>query len=728
MKKALVVAIGLSAACAGPQTEQKHEAEPAKVVSSPPPAREARHTMAYPQTRVQDVKDVLFGVSVADPYRWLEDVKADEVQRWMGEQDKLARDAIDKLPGRDVLLARLKALYYVDSISAPRHRGKRFFYTRTHADKEKAIHYWREGEDGPEQVLLDPNTMTKDGTTSIGAVAPSWDGKTLAYSLHANNSDEATLYVKDVATGKISEKDTIEGAKYAGPSWTPAGDGFYYTWLPPVGGKITVADRPGFAEVRFHKLGTDPAKDAVVHEATHDAGTFIGADLSRDGHWLLAYVSHGWNSTDVFYRDMRSKDPAWKPFAVGIDAQFDIDVWKDKFYIRTNDGAPRFRVFVADPKKPARKDWKEIVPESADAVIEGAGVVGGQLLVTWLKSASNQLEVRGLDGKLVRKVALPGIGTAYASGNSEDDTAYYAFASFTQPFQIFRTSIKSGESKLWAEVKVPVDPSPFTVDQVWYPSKDGTKISMFVVHRKDMPKDGSTPFLLGGYGGFNVSMTPSFSSGLYPWLEAGGGYAMPNLRGGGEYGEDWHKAGMGAKKQNVFDDFIAAGDFLVKEGYTRPEHLAIRGGSNGGLLMGAAVTQRPELWRAVICSVPLLDMVRYHLFGSGKTWVPEYGSSEVEGQFQTLFAYSPYHHVKAGTRYPALLMMSADSDDRVDPMHARKMVAALQAANSSEHPILMRIEKHAGHGGADLVKQAVEMSADGYAFLMHELGMTPANK
>jgi prolyl oligopeptidase len=689
--------------------------------------------MSYPKTRADAIKDVVHGVTIADPYRWLEDVKSDEVKGWMSAQDKLARDYITNLPGRDDLVKRLKELYYVDSISAPRHRGSRFFYTRTHADKEKAIYYWKEGENGAEKVLLDPNTMSKDGTTSLGVVAPSWDGKKVAYGTRQNNSDESVLHVMDVATGKVSAKDDIPGARYASPSWTPSGDGFYYTWLPPVGGEVTVADRPGFAEVRFHKLGGDYKKDPVIYPATKNPQAFLGAELSRDGHWLFVYVQHGWNSNDLYVRDMRDKkDTTFKPFVVGIQAQFNLTAFQDQFYVQTNDGAPRFRVYRVDPKKPARADWVEIVPEQKDAVLESMGVVGGHLSLCWMKNASNTLELRTLDGKLLRTVALPLLGTSSGiHGNDDEDTAYYSFTSYTQPGQIFQTSIKSGDSKLWAEVKVPIDPSPYTVEQVWYPSKDGTKVSMFLVHRKDLKKDGSTPWLLTGYGGFNVSMTPAFSSGLYPWLEAGGGYALPNLRGGGEYGEDWHKAGMGAKKQNVFDDFIGAAEYLVKQKYTRADRLAIRGGSNGGLLMGAATTQRPDLFRAVICAVPLLDMVRYHLFGSGKTWIPEYGSAEDANQFKTLFGYSPYHHVKTNTKYPALLMMSADSDDRVDPMHARKMTAALQAANSSDHPILLRIEQHAGHGGADLVKQAVESSADGYAFLMHELGMgtksTPRN-
>ncbi|MSP62186.1 MAG: S9 family peptidase [Myxococcales bacterium] len=678
--------------------------------------------MRHPATRAEDVKDTLFGVAVADPYRWLEDGKAPEVTAWMEAQDQVTRARLAALPGRAALAARLKALFYVDSISAPRHRGTRYFYQRTHADREKAIYYWREGETGAEHVLLDPNTMSADGTTSVGLVVISHDGKSAAYTLKVNNSDESTLHVLEVATGVVSAIDVIPGAKYAHPSWTPDGRGFYYTRLP-TDAKIPVADRPGFAEIRYHRLGTDPEKDPLIHERTGSAKTFLGVELSRDGHWLFVYVQHGWNSTDVYYRDTRAKSAAWKPFVVGKEAQYRALAWHDRFYIHTNEGAPRWRLLRGEAKRPARSDWKEIVAES-EATLDGVEVIGEHLVLTWMRSAASELEVRTLDGKPVRKVPLPGLGaTQGITGDPDQDEGYFAFTSFTHPLQVWKTSIKSGETKLWAAVKLPIDPSPYTVEQVFYPSKDGTKISMFLVHRKNLPKDGSTPFLLTGYGGFNVSMLPSFSSGLYPWLEAGGGFAMPNLRGGGEYGEDWHKAGMLARKQNVFDDFIGAAEFLISNHYTRPGKLAIRGGSNGGLLVGAVTTQRPDLFRAVVCQVPLLDMVRYHLFGSGKTWVPEYGTAEEEAGFKTLLAYSPYHHVTPGTAYPAWLMMSADSDDRVDPMHARKMAASLQAATTSDHPVLLRVEKHAGHGGADLVKQTVEMVADYYAFLMSELGL-----
>ncbi|HEU4753879.1 MAG TPA: prolyl oligopeptidase family serine peptidase, partial [Armatimonadota bacterium] len=501
--------------------------------------------------------------------------------------------------------------------------------------------------------------------------------------------------------------------------------GFYYTYLPNPPG-VSVSERPGYAEVRYHQLGTDPKSDPLVHARTGDPKTFIVPDLSRDGRWLFVYIREGWNRTDIYYRDLRAGGEEWKPFITGVQAQFAVIPWEDQFYIQTDQDAPRGRVFRASTERPAREQWTEIVPEQKDAVLDTAQVVGGRLVLNYLKNAASRIEIRELDGRPVRTVPLPGIGAASGmTGNPDEDDAYFSFASFTKPSEIFRTSIRTGETKSWASVKIPVDPSPYTVEQVWYPSKDGTRVSMFIVRRKDMPKDGSTPLLLYGYGGFQVNMLPSFTSSIYPWLEAGGAYAVPNLRGGGEYGEEWHRAGMLEKKQNVFDDFIAAAEYLVKHGYTKPERLAIRGGSNGGLLVGAAMTQRPDLFRAVVCGVPLLDMVRYHLFGSGRTWVPEYGSADDPAQFKALYAYSPYHHVKPGTRYPSLLMMSADSDDRVDPMHARKMTAAVQAATGSRRPVILRIEKNAGHTGADMVRQAVDSSADAYAFLMQELGLPP---
>ena len=411
--------------------------------------------------------------------------------------------------------------------------------------------------------------------------------------------------------------------------------------------------------------------------------------------------------------------------SAATEFEYWLHVWKDRFYLRTNDGGTRFRVLRVDPSSPDRKDWVEIVPEAPDAVLQDISVVGGRLALSYLRNAASEIELRTLDGKKVRSIKLPGIGSSSGLvGTPEGDEAFYDFSSFTHPPEIWRTSVATGRSRNWAKREVPVDPKPYTVDQVFYPSKDGTKVPMFLVHRSDAPKDGSMPILLYGYGGFGISMEPSFSARLYPWLEAGGGYALANLRGGGEYGEDWHKAGALGNKQNVFDDFIAAGEYLVKEGWTKPERLAIQGGSNGGLLVGAVLTQRPDLFKAVICEVPLLDMVRYHRFGSGRTWVSEYGSADKKDDFGWLYAYSPYHHVKAGTAYPSVLMASADSDDRVDPLHARKMTAALQAATTGGL-VLLRVEQNAGHGGADLVSSSVAKAVDYYSFLFDQLGMRP---
>jgi prolyl oligopeptidase len=678
---------------------------------------------AYPPTRVADVVENLHGTEVHDPYRWLEDGASPEVQAWARDQNAFARQHLDRLAGRDRLSKRLRDVSYVEAVGVPKRAGSRLFFTRRKADQEKAVLYWRGDLDGVDHVLVDPNALSKDGSTSLGQWVPSHDGKTLAYALRENNADEATLYVKDVLTGQVRDRDRITGAKYASPSWTPAGDGFYYTWLP-TDPKIPVAERPGRAEIRYHALGTDPAADPVIRPATGDPEKFVGVDLSRDGHWLFAYEA-SYTGTDVYYKDPRTAAGDWTMLAGGGKAKYWVHAWRDRFYIRTDDGASRFRVLRVDPSSASRKDWMEIVPEAADAVLQDASVIGGRLALSYLRNAASEIEVRTLEGKKVRSVKLPGIGSSNGLvGNPEGDEAFYDFSSLTHPPEVWRTSIATGRSRRWAKRDVPVDPKPYTVEQVFSPSKDGTKIPMFLVHRTDAPKDGSTPFLLYGYGGFSVSVEPAFSARLYPWLEAGGGYAVANLRGGGEYGEDWHRAGSLGNKQNVFDDFIAAGEYLVKEGWTKPERLAIQGGSNGGLLVGAALAQRPDLFKAVICEVPLLDMVRYHRFGSGRTWVSEYGSADNEADFRWLYAYSPYHHVKPGTAYPAVLLATSDSDDRVDPLHARKMAGLLQAA-STGGPVLLRVEANAGHGGADLVSSAVAKATDVYSFLFEQLGMRP---
>lgn len=664
-----------------------------------------------PSTRRDDIP--------ADPYRWLEDEKSPEVQAWMKAQDDFARAQLHALPDRAALLKRYRELYYLDSMGAPTRRGGRYFYVRTHKEKEKAVVYWKEGATGEERVLLDPNTWSTDLTVSLGVWVPSWDGKKVVFAQKPNAADEATLYVLDVDTGKRSEIDVITGAKYASPSWLPDSKSFIYEWLP-TDESIPVSERPGYCEVRMHVLGSAPASDEVLHTRTGDPKTFIGGGVSRDGAFFFVSVMRGWNENDLFFKRV-GVDTTWQLLVAGHDAKYSVDSWKGKLYVFTDEGAPNKRVFEVDPKHFERAAWKELIAEDRDAARESLVIVGGHFAIASLKKAVSVVELFSLDGRKVREVELPGLGTASnLYGDEDEDEAFFSFSSLTMPHQIFKTSVQSGKSSLYSEVQVPVDASKFEVRQVFFPSKDGTPISMFIVARKDVKLDGQNPTLLYGYGGFDVSLRSSFTSFIYPWLEAGGVYAMPNLRGGGEYGKAWHDAGKGARKQNVFDDFHAAAEFLIREKWTSPKRLGIRGGSNGGLLVGAAMTQRPELFGAVICAVPLLDMVRYHLYGSGKTWIPEYGDPEVPAELAVLSAYSPCARVKPGTSYPGLLMLSADHDDRVDPFHARKFVALVQAADPTGLSWL-RIEANAGHGGSDQVGKAIENSADQVAFLMSRL-------
>lgn len=677
----------------------------------------------YPATRKATVADTLFGTTLTDDYRWLEDGKSAEVKTWLGAQDAFARDRLKALPERDAIAARLKELFYVESMGVPMREGNRFFFTKREATQEKAVLYVREGKNGAPRALLDPNTWSDDGSVSMRAWTPSHDGKWVAYLKNEHNSDEAVLHVVEVQTGKDTPRDNISGAKYANVQWTQNSDGFYYTWVPPAdGATVTVADRPGFAVVRHHQLGEDPKTDKLVHDKTGDPKTFVGADLGRNGHWLFYFVQHGWTSNDLYFRDTRKGDKEpFKALVIGKGAKYDSAEWGDKFYVSTDEGASNGHIFKVDPAHPERDKWQEIVPERKDATLEGMAIVGGKLALSYLKDVTTHLELHELDGKLIRELPLPALGAASnLIGREDDDEAYFTFTSFTYPTEIDAVSVKSGKTDLYYRMKTPVDPSKYALEQRFATSKDGTKVPYFVVKAKDTTPSAQTPALLYGYGGFTASQKPGFTSSAFPWLDRGGIYVVANLRGGSEYGEAWHQAGMGHNKQNVFDDLYAIAEKLVADGMTSKDKLVVRGASNGGLLVGTAITQRPDLFRVGLCGVPLLDMVRYHLFGSGKTWIEEYGSSEKADDFKSIVAYSPYQHVTAGTHYPSLLLLSADSDDRVDPMHAWKF-AALMQARSSGGPVLLRIEKNSGHGGADLVKASVEKVADELAFALSEV-------
>jgi prolyl oligopeptidase len=718
----------------------------AAVPTAPTPVALNPSPAPRPATRRDDVTETLHGETLTDPYRWLEGT-GEEVQAWVKTQNAAARGYLDGLAARATVAKRAAELLYLDAIHAPVSRGGSYFFTRRFKDREKAV-LMVQAQGAEARTLLDPNLLSNDGSVSLGAWFVSWDGKQVAYTLHHNNADEATLYLRDVATLQDSKTDVIEGARYAGPNWTPDSKSFYYEYLPPREG-LSVAERPGFTELRLHQLGGDPKNDRVVFPATRDAKTFLHGGLSRDGRWLSVTIQHGWTRNDTYVRDLhahplkevpkalREATPAlstaervaqaaeklgFVPLFRDQNALLYATWWNGAFYAITNYGAPRYRVLRAEPgpnpKAPFSLDqFREIIPEGT-ANLQNLEIIGNRLVLHYLDHAASELRVHALSGKFEGNLSLPAMGSVEAlQGDPERDEAFFSFSSFTQPPEVYRAPVSTRASQPWSRVELPLDTSAFAVSQRWFPSKDGTKISMFIVERKDQVGKGPRPTLLYGYGGFNVSLTPHFSVLASIWVEQGGVYAVPNLRGGGEYGEAWHRSGMLANKQNVFDDFAGAARYLVAENYTRPASLGVYGGSNGGLLVGAALTQYPELFGAVVCAVPLLDMVRYHLFGSGRTWIEEYGSAENAADFKVLHAYSPYHHLKPGAHYPPLLMLAADSDDRVDPLHARKFTAALQAVTPPEVPVLFRLEVNAGHGGADLVQKQVASSADLIAFL-----------
>ncbi len=685
--------------------------------AAPAPETGVTPALAYPKTRTVNTVDVLHGVRVSDPYRWLENADSDEVRAWVDAESALARRELDALPERAALIGRFRELYDIERVGAPLKRGGRYFWGQKNVGQEKSTVMVKRGKRGKPEVLLDPNTWSADGSVSLGSYAVSNDGKTVVYQVKQNNSDEATLELIDVRTKK-KLPDTIPGAKYTWrASFTPRGDGFYYVQIPPLGGEVTVADRPGLAEIKFHRLGTDPASDPVVRDATHDAKTFQAASLSHDGRFLLATVSHGWAKTDLYFEDLHDKKPTWKPLVAGVSNVYYADVFRGRFYVVTDEGAPHYRVFAVDPRHVEREHWQEIVAERPDVTIDSVSIVGGHLALVTIKDVVENLEIRTIDGKLAYQVELPGQGSVSLTGSEDEDEAYFSFQSFARPPEIHELTMRSGKTELTYQTKVPADPSKVVTEQLFATSRDGTQVPFFVLRPRGASDDGRAPAILYGYGGFSVAITPGFWTGAFPWLERGGVYVIANPRGGSEYGETWHQAGMRHQKQHVFDDFIAVGEELVKRKITSPDRLVIQGASNGGLLVGAAMTQRPELFSAVLCGVPLLDMLRYQLFGSGKTWIEEYGTADDPDDFRALYAYSPYHHVTRGTRYPAVLLLSADSDDRVDPMHARKFAAALQAA-SNGGPVLLRIQKNAGHGGADKIQSLVEERADAMAFAL----------
>jgi prolyl oligopeptidase len=687
--------------------------------------------MVYPQTHVDRVVETLHGVKIADPYRWLEEADSTRVKAWVEEQNQFTRSILDKLPEREAIHQRLESLLDIGILGTPVPRKGRYFYTKREGKQNQAILYVREGLHGQDRVLIDPNLLAKDGTIALDWWYPSPDGKLVAYGLSQSGNEQSTLHVREVTTAK-DRPDVIDRTRACSVAWRPNSKSFYYTRYPATG-KVPKGEENYHRHVFDHDLGSDPAKDPKIFGDGRPAEDWPNVLLSPDGRWLVVTVEQGWAKSEVFFKDVQKEGSAFVPLVEKIEAIFQVIPRNDRLYVFTNDKAPHYRVFKVDPEKPARSDWVELIPEDKD-VLQGIAPIGDTIAAEYMHQASSRLRLFDPAGKPVQEITLPTLGSlAGVSGEWDGHELLFGFQSFTAPASIYyldlaklSTPQKNGAEaapSLWQQVKADIDFSVYDVEQVKYPSKDGTEITMFLAHKKGWQRDGKNPTLLYGYGGFNIPLTPIFSASRFLFLEQGGLIAIPNLRGGGEYGEQWHQSGMLGKKQNVFDDFLAAAEWLIAQKYTEKSRLAIMGGSNGGLLVGAALTQRPDLFRAVVCAVPLLDMVRYHKFLIARLWIPEYGSADDAEQFKWLYTYSPYHHVKDGTAYPAVFLEAAESDSRVDALHARKMAARLQAATSSNQPVLLRLETKAGHGAGKPRAKIVDELTDSWSFVFWQLGM-----
>lgn len=673
-----------------------------------------------PESRIDTVVDEMHGHRVEDPYRWLEDGDSPQTAEWTRQQNAYTESVLGALPGRAELGARLAELLNVGPVSAPVTRGGRYFYQRREGGQNQPVLFVRDGINGNDRVLLDPNSASAEGTVSLDWWYPSLDGSLLAYGYSSNGSEWSTLRVRAVENGE-DLSDEIPRTRYASVAWLPDNSGLYYTRFPAPG-DVPEGDENYNQTIYLHRLGEDPARDQRVLPREIGKEELPGISISRDGRYLMANISPDFYSSDIYILDLSHPESEWITVIEGQKAEFHGTFAGGTLLLRTNLDAPNFRLFAVDPGQPEQQHWQEIIPERADAVLEDVTPWDSKLLVLYLRNAVSQLSIHDAGGKRLNNVELPGLGTVTSvTGGWQETNAFYTFESFATPTMVYRLEAAQAPT-VWTRVEAPVEPEDYLVQQEWYTSRDGTRVSMFIVHRRDLDRSRPHPTYLTGYGGFNISRTPLFVRDAYVWLERDGIYALPNLRGGGEYGEEWHGAGMLERKQNVFDDFIAAAEYLIAEDYTSPELLAISGRSNGGLLVGAALVQRPDLFRAVVCGVPLLDMLRYQQFLIARWWIPEYGSAENPEQFPFLYEYSPYHHVREGEKYPAVLFITAESDSRVEPLHARKMAARLQAANASDRPILIRIESRAGHGQGKPVAKLIEDQTDMWAFLFWQVG------
>jgi len=695
------------------------------LLAAPVAAQIKAPSMQYPNTARGDTVDEQFGMKVADPYRWLEnDVRTDPaVAKWVAEENAVTNAYLATLPGRDIFASRVKQLLDYERFGVPVKKGGRYFYMRNSGLQNQSVLYVRDSLDGAGRVLVDPNSWAKDGATALGEWVPSEDGKHILYAVQDGGTDWRTVKVLDVATGAVA-RDTVEWVKFSNLSWAKDGSGFYYSRFaaPAQGAEFQALNEN--QQVYFHRLGTAQSADRLIYATPDAPKRGHSAQVTEDGKWLVITTTEGTdNRYEITLLDLT--DPAAKPRTIvkGLENEWSLAGNVGPiFYWTTDKDAPRLRIVSMNVRQPAPA-IREVVPQDK-AVLEGAGIVGGKLVASYLVDVKSELRRYTLDGKPDGVVALPGIGSvAGTSGAQDDDELFYAFTSFATPTSIYRYDLKTGTATPWAKPKVSFDPALYDVSQRFYASRDGTKVPMFIVRRKDLPP-GPAPTLLYAYGGFNVSLNPAFSATRIAWLEQGGVLAVANIRGGGEYGKAWHDGGRLANKQNVFDDFIAAGEDLIAQGITSRDKLAIQGGSNGGLLIGAVVNQRPDLFAAALPQVGVMDMLRFDRFTAGRYWVDDYGYPSKEADFRVLRAYSPYHNIRSGTEYPAILVTTADTDDRVVPGHSFKYAAALQAAQIGPKPHLIRIETRAGHGSGKPTDKVIAEAADSWAFAAAWTGMS----
>ncbi|MHB8094726.1 MAG: prolyl oligopeptidase family serine peptidase [Candidatus Aminicenantales bacterium] len=674
--------------------------------------------MKYPTTKKVDQVDDYFGTKVADPYRWLEDDNAEEVKKWVEAQNAATFGYLGRIPFREKIRERLTEIYNYPRYSAPDKAGEYYFFSKNDGLQNQSVIYIQKGLDGPPEVFIDPNSLSADGTVRAGLVSFSPDFKHVAVSCGEAGSDWSEIRVMDIAT-KTELPDVIRWVKSSGASWVKGG--FYYSGYdqPAPGQELTAKNE--FQKVFFHKLGEPQEKDALVFEDTERPLIYKGLRVSEDLAYAFLDLSEGTSGNEIRWKPLARPDAEFQVLVPGFANDSEVvDNVGAKFLVYTNVGAPNYRVVLIDPADPAPEKWKDVIPEKPE-VLASAATAGGQLFCRYLKDANTKLSQHALDGTFVRDIELPGLGTAGGFGGRRDDTtAFYTFTSFTYPPAIYKYEIASGKSEVFRRSEVRFNPGDYETKEVFYPSKDGTRVPMFIVHRKGLALDGTNPTYLTAYGGFNISLQPSFNPSIVVLLENGGVYAHAALRGGGEYGEAWHKAGMLDRKQNVFDDFIAAAEYLIGERYTSKDLLAIQGGSNGGLLVGAAMTQRPDLFRVAFPAVGVMDMLRFHKFTVGWGWVVEYGSSDNEKDFKNLLAYSPLHNLKPGVCYPSTLVTTADHDDRVVPAHSFKFAATLQEAQSCANPALIRIETRSGHGSSN-VSKAIDLMTDQWSFMFYEM-------